>query len=787
LLDLLTASIAIAYDFSAVAPSGQTLYYNITDATNSYVDVAYPGTSSSDPYSVFTAPIGDLTIPSSVNYNGTTYSVTGIGDWAFYNCSGLTSVSIGDSVTSIGSSAFYNCSNILSVGIGKSVAIICPSAFYGCSNVDSLYYNASNIINTISWSGNSWGFRPMSNLRVLVIGDSVHVIPSRAFENSYQLTKVTIGSSVTTISSNAFSGCYYVDTLIYNARNITTNLGSVFPNSLSVLVFGESVNVIPRSAFRYQINITSITIPNSVTSIGAYAFSECTGLASLTIGDSVAIIGEYAFLNCRGLSSLNIPNMVTNIGERSFSGCSGLTNVIFGESVVSIENSAFSYCSSLVNITFCNSLDSIGNYAFDNCSGLTSVTIPNSVTSIGDYAFNGCVGLTNVTIGNSVTGIGSSAFSGCSGLTSVSIPNSVTIIGSGAFNNCSGLASVSIGDSVTSIGNSAFYHCSGLTSVSIPNSVTTIGDYAFCHCSSLANVSIGNSVTCIWFGAFEGCSNVDSLYYNARNLITEECWYLGNSSENEKNGFRPMSNLRVLVIGDSVRVIPAGAFYNQSHITSVTVPNLVTSIGEKAFYGCSEIDSITTECQIAPLFGVDAFSGVDMQIPVIIPCGSQASYYSRWPYFTNFVESQGNSFSANSADESQGSVSVLTEPTCSNPHGVLYASASVGYAFSHWNNGCTDNPYSFELTQDTVITAYFIVEGAEGVNVSDLSKIDVIVRGCTIEVEGAEGQSLAIVDAIGRALVNEKVVASKTYQMPASGVYLVKVANHPAQRVVVVK
>ena len=142
--------------------------------------------------------------------------------------------------------------------------------------------------------------------------------------------------------------------------------------------------------------MTSVTIPNSVTSIGERAFSYCAGLTSVTIGNSVTNIGDYAFYECSGLTSVTIGNSVTNIGDYAFYGCSGLTSVTIPNSVTSIGRYAFEYCSGLTSVTIPNSVTSIGKWAFSNCKGLTSITIPNSVTNIGDFAFHGCPDLTSV-------------------------------------------------------------------------------------------------------------------------------------------------------------------------------------------------------------------------------------------------------------------------------------------------------------------------------------------------------------------------------------------------------
>ena len=232
----------------------------------------------------------------------------------------------------------------------------------------------------------------------------------------------------------------------------------------------------------------------------------------------VKVIKESAFSGCSGLTSVTIPNSVTSIGEYAFSGCYGLTSVTIPNSVTSIGEETFSYCRDLTSVTIPNSVTSIGCSAFRECIGLTSVTIPNSVTSIREYTFYKCSSLTSVTIPNSVTSIGESAFSYCSGLTSITIPNSVTSIGEWAFTSCYGLTSVTIPNSVTSIGYSAFRECIGLTSVTIPNSVTSIREYAFYGCIGLTSVTIPKSVTKISDKAFAKCSNLENVYCYAEKI-----------------------------------------------------------------------------------------------------------------------------------------------------------------------------------------------------------------------------------------------------------------------------
>ena len=226
-------------------------------------------------------------------------------------------------------------------------------------------------------------------------------------------------------------------------------------------------------AAAFGTNVTSVTIPSSVTSIEEDAFYGCTSLTSVTIPNSITSIELDTFNDCTSLTGITIPNSVTNIGNGAFYGCTSLTSVTIPDSVTSLG----------VDIA------EFGSYgAFADCTSLTSVTIPGRVASIGPSLFAGCTTLTSVRIANGITTIGDEMFAGCTSLTSVTIPSSVTNIGMGAFFGCTSLTSVTIPDSVTSIGDGMFEYCTGLISISIPGNVTNIGYYTFDDCTELKNV-----------------------------------------------------------------------------------------------------------------------------------------------------------------------------------------------------------------------------------------------------------------------------------------------------------
>ena len=604
-LFLMTAMLSFAHDFEVKNADEKTIYYEITSSSNLTVAVTYQGTSYSEYMDEYT---GSVTIPDKVTYNGKTYSVTSIGDDAFRNCTGLTSVTIPNSVTNIGNYAFRNCSSLTSVTIPNSVTSIGNYAFYYCYGLTSI-----------------------------TIPNSVTSIGDKAFYACSSLTKVIVPDIAAwcniLFSSSSANPLYYVKH-IYSDEN----------NEITDLVIPNSVTSIGSRAFEGCSGLTSVTIPNSVTSIGSSAFSGCSGLTSVTIPNSVTSIGISAFESCSSLTLVTIPNSVTSIGSSAFDGCSGLTSVTIPNSVTSIGNSAFDGCSGLTSVTIGNSVTSIGSMAFYGCSGLTSVTIGNSVTSIGGSAFFDCSGLkkvivpdiaawceisfsgyaanplyyakhifsdenteiTDLVIPNSVTSIGDYAFDGCSGLTSVTIGNSVTSIGSSAFAYCSGLTSVTIPNSVTSIGGSAFYNCSGLTSVEIPNGVTSIGRSAFCVCSSLTSITIPNSVTSIGDDAF-----YITAWYNNQ---PEGLIYLGKVAYKYK-GTMPKNT--AIDLEEGTTEIANEAFYNCYGLTSITIPNSVTSIGDHAFCNCSGLTSITIPNSVSSIGG-SAFAGCSGMTSVTI-------------------------------------------------------------------------------------------------------------------------------------------------------------------------
>ena len=307
---------------------------------------------------------GVISIPDNVTYESKTYSVTSIEDYAFFYCSNLDSLKLGNSIKTIGERAFFGCTNLKgTLIIPDSVTDIGNDAFSG-SNLDSLKLGKS--LKTIGDAT----FQQCGNLKgTLNIPDSVTSIGARAFYNCSKLDSLKLGKSIKTIEEYAFYEC--------------TNLKG------------------------------TLSIPDSVTNIGLRAFQECSKLDSLKFGKSIKTIDEYAFYECTNLKgTLSIPDSVTSIGNSAFENCSKLDSLKLGKSIKTIGNYAFYKCSNLKGeLIIPDSVTSIGKFAFYQCKKLDSLKLGKSIKTIGNEVFNQCTNIKSIISEASIPPtLGTSAF-----------------------------------------------------------------------------------------------------------------------------------------------------------------------------------------------------------------------------------------------------------------------------------------------------------------------------------------------------------------------------------------
>ena len=487
------------------------LYYNLydSDKTAEVTSGDYSGLTTAN-------------IPASVTYNGTTYSVTSIGYYVFEECSGLTSVTIGNSVTSIGDGAFRYCSSLTSVTIPNSVTSIGSSAFSGCSGlpvIDNLRYADTYLVEAVDKTLSSY-----------TIKNGTKWIGSKAFVYCSSLTSVIIPNSVTSIGGWAFSGCS---------------------------------------------SLTSVTIPNSVTSIGKGAFSGCSGLTSIEFPASLEYFDEGVINGCTGLVSIKIPSSVLSTGEYYGAECvnngrndcdeyymykntiagnvlvdsdSGLPCIYEGDgnqlpNLKTVEAPEWFFDVPEDEWAFCpKSLEKVivnRGELNDNVFGVISRSYKTlkslnveavSNTTLADEAFKDNYNLTELILPANLTSVSYMAVAGCKNLKAITIPASVEVIEASAFEDCRSIQSITFGGAagapgraaapaassqLKKIGNWAFYNAHELQHLDIPEGVEEIGDGAFYGCTYLEDMVLPSSIRAIGDNCFALCGKLTKIVCNA--------------------------------------------------------------------------------------------------------------------------------------------------------------------------------------------------------------------------------------------------------------------------------
>ncbi len=601
----------------------------------------------------------------------------------------MTSVVVEAGITYIGEYAFYSCNQMESISIPGTVTAIGYRAFNGAFGLNDIYIHDPSAWCNITFDGQE--ANPVYQTA------AVHVVDAEGNE----ITNVVLDSTVTAIPDYAFYECS-LQTITIPSSVTSIGIHSFDSSALQSIVLPEGVTSIGDYAFYNCTSLQSVSIPKSVTAIGKQAFYQCgltdvyitdpsawckvtfaDSLASpayysdclhivdkdgnevtdVVLDDTVTAISDYAFSNCSNLKSITLPDGLTSIGNYAFSNCNSLQSIAFPDSLTSIDNYAFNKCSSLTDVyitdpsAWCKISFGIAsaNPAYiadclhivdEEGNEITDVVLDETVTTISDYAFSNCSNLKNITLPDGLTSIGNYALSNCSSLQTITIPESVTAIGTYAFNKCDNLTDVYItdpsawckiafsndyanpayvgdclhivdkdgnevtdvvlDDTVTSIPDRAFYRCLNLKSISIPDSVTGIGYSAFYNCDSLQSVTIPGSVTTIGRYAFWYCDKLESV--TLLNGVT----VIGQDMFNECN------NLQSISIPDSVTTIGEHAFYHCDNLQSITIPDSVTSIGIYAFAWCKALTTVVLEQGLTTI-GANSFYECQSLQSITIP------------------------------------------------------------------------------------------------------------------------------------------------------------------------
>ena len=480
-------------------PALQTVNFNAVNCTTM---------NTNNNYSVFSSDAngGDPAITRVNIGNG----VTRIPDYAFKNASSIyPGLSVRPSVVEIGAHAFENCSSIATLAFANNSTLehIGDYAFRGCSGLN----RALNLPQAVTTVG-QYAFYGCSQIPSLTIGENVETILDCAFWNCPALATVNFNATKCTyMQCNDPYYCSVFNTLDYFNDEVAT--------PIVTLNIGANVTNIPPCAFYNSYNmISSIILPDAVTTVGEEAFYGCSSAPSLSLGENVEAIGYSAFYGCSGLTGeLEIPASLISIESNAFYNCSGLTSVDYAGDLASWcgigfgnENSnPLGYAHNLyfndalvTEVTIPNTMNSIGQYAFQGCSNLTAVYYQGDLASWCGFSFGNEYSnplryahnlyidnelLTELIIPSTVTSIGQYTFQGCSSLTGdLVIPNAVTSIGKYAFSDCSGFnGSLFIGSGIQTINPYTFAGCTGFTgSLILGVQVNNIGDRAFENCNS---------------------------------------------------------------------------------------------------------------------------------------------------------------------------------------------------------------------------------------------------------------------------------------------------------------
>jgi len=571
-------------------------------------------------------------IPAYLFYPDNTYRKS-------YYTPKITNVVMGNQVTSIGNYAFYNCTGLTDLTIGENVKNFGTYAFGECTALTKIDFNATECADLTSNNTVFYNVGTLGEGLSVIFGENVTKIPAYLFYTSWNSSyapktiSIVIGTSVTRMGEYSFYGIRNLTQIYFNATNCTDVSSSdrLFDFAGQdgegiAVTFGDNVTRIPAGLFgnstiSYAPKITSVVVGSDVSIVGNRAFYNCIDLTEviingqnlynlLTYSTSCGNLINYAknihvldsidtssnsYLNgsyykvyqhmeryktysiaAYGIDEQGLMYRITS-GGLSVVGYNGSNNDVTipneynGLKVVDIADYAFISCRfSTIEIT--DNITKIGQYAFQNCTNLTSVIIPNNVTYMGQYAFQNCANLTSVIMGDGITNIESGVFNGCTRLTSLTLPSNLITIGDSAFQDCIGLTSLTLPNSVTSLKHQAFYRCSGLTSVIIPSSLTSLDLRAFGSCYKLANMN--------YLGTLEQWCQIEFSSQANPTEYTKKLIIQGKEIKGD------------LIIPEGVTKIGSRAFYRCEGLTSVIIPVSVTNVGYEVFDACSNITKI---------------------------------------------------------------------------------------------------------------------------------------------------------------------------------------------------
>ena len=568
----------------------------------------------------------EITIPQTVNDGTQDYTVTKIGDSAFYGKSFVTSVTFPSTLTTFGRYSFSR-TGLTSVVIPEGVTTLTFELFSYCDHLTSVTIPEG--VTTMERGV----FYDDDLLNGVVLPSTLTTIGYHAFGRCIGLTAITIPANVSIIDEYAFQYCSNLATIDLKPQTMTTIGRNAFDSCEKLTAFHvpEGITTLGQDVFYGCKAMQELSLPSTLTSIGNRTFYNCISLPSVTIPEGVTTIGNEAFRNCKLIGGdITLPAALTSLGSYAFAGCENVESVTFlGNNDVTMPGeSQFSSMKKLKSVKLpdnlstitrsmfygCNQLQSIdlsrlpatviSPYAFHQCKALASVQLPPATATIGDEAFVYCENLTAISFPSTLKSIGNNAFDN-NNLTSLQLNDGLETIGNYAFSGSKDLSAspVVIPQSVTSIGGSAFYNCDQMTSFTFPESLSTLGTYVLAGCDNLQTVVFPRNMTTIPRSTCEGCKRLANVTL-PENVVTIglQAFYGATSlpaitlpatvKTIEDTAFRD-TNIPSLTLNEGLETIGASAFYNCDRLKTLNIPSTVKNIGNYAFYSCDSILTVT--------------------------------------------------------------------------------------------------------------------------------------------------------------------------------------------------
>ena len=470
-------------------------------------------------------------------------------------------------------------------------------------------------------------FENRTDLRTVMIPDSLEKIEFEAFYNCINLKIVDLSSNLTTIGYDVFGNCKSISKIEIpkSLKKFDGTWGS--GTNLSYGAFGgcsnlKTVNfeagstIVCAALFMGCDGIEEIELPDTITEIGDSAFKSCKNLNKVIIPESVTKIDGDAFAECSGLVDIKMHEGINTIGSRAFYKCDRLLDIVIPDSVEKIEFEAFRGCDKLENIKLSENLTIVGYGVFGDCKSISKIEIPKSLkkfdgtwgrgTNLSYGAFGGCSNLKTVNFEAGSTIVCAALFMGCDGIEEIELPDTITEIGDSAFKNCKNLDRITMNNGIEILESSAFEDCFSLTTINIPNTVKAISNSTFQDCTSLTEVHLSNILKEIPASTFSGCKKLTTI--NFPSTLTT----IGNSA------FSGCESLPEAILPSGVEKIESNAFKNCKALKKAALPDTVSSIGSSAFYGCEALTDITLGSKLKKIES-QTFYGCIVLPSIVIP------------------------------------------------------------------------------------------------------------------------------------------------------------------------